>query len=428
MANTYPITFDDKSYLSKVKLGNETYYVKDADLRAIVAQFGTAADQNVAQSIGENVPGLATGMQVYEFVLDRTADLAGAMHFIGQSTTDPTSVGGPTISGHTGDYEAGDVCIYGVIEYVYDGTNWQELGDEGTWVPKSRTIAGLDLQDNITVAELKSALSLASLAYANTASTTVTDYATGISGATYTPEGTISATVGSSSASATLTTEDYTPAGSVTGTVTPTGSVSISKDTVSGTQISGSNAASSVSITPTTESVLKGVKTAAVAPTFTEGAYTPGSFTKGTAVTAATEGLVATIGTGNDAETLIFSTANTDSVMDYDATYTPGSKAADTFTAGSAPTFDSQTVWTGYSAATAAAQTFTGDKFAATFTGNSDTINADFSGTTVEDAIVTGVAYDKTTVSDLAFTGTEATITPTLTKGNKTITVSPDAV
>ena len=199
MTNTYPITFDDKSYLSKVKLGNETYYVKDADLRAIVAQFGTAADQNVAQSIGENVPGLATGMQVYEFVLDRTADLAGAMHFVGQSTTDPTSVGGPTISGHTGDYEAGDVCIYGVIEYVYDGTNWQELGDEGTWVPKSRTIAGLDLQDNITVAELKSALSLASLAYANTASTTVTDYATGISGATYTPEGTISATVGSSS-------------------------------------------------------------------------------------------------------------------------------------------------------------------------------------------------------------------------------------
>ena len=117
----------------------------------------------------------------------------------------------------------------------YCKKSWQERGNEDTWVPKSRTIAGLDLQDNITVAELKSALSLASLAYANTASTTVTDYATGVSGATYTPEGTISATVGTASASATLTTEDYTPAGSVTGTVTPTGSVSISKDAVSGT-------------------------------------------------------------------------------------------------------------------------------------------------------------------------------------------------
>lgn len=428
MANTYPITFQDKSYLSKVKLGNDVYYVKDADLRAIVAQFGSAADQNVAASIGENVPGLATGAQVYEFVLDRTADLAGAMHFVGTSTTNPTSAGGPTIAGHTGAYAAGDVCIYGVIEYVYDGTNWQELGDEGTWVPKTRTIAGLDLQDNITVAELKTALSLAALAYANTASTTVSDYATGITGASYTPAGTVTATVGTSSTAATLTTTDYTPEGSVSGTVTPTGSVSISKDATNGTQISGSNASSAVSITPTTESVLKGVKTAAVAPTFTEGAYTPGSFTKGTAVTAATEGIVATVGTGDNAETLIFTTAATDNVMDYDATYTAGSKAADTFTAGSAAVFDTQTVWTGYSAATAAAQTFTGDKFAATFTGDTDNISASFSGTTAEDALVTGVAYDKTTVSDLAFEGTAATITPTLNKGNKTITVSPDAV
>lgn len=428
MANTYPITFDNKNYLSKVKLGNDIYYVKDADLRAIVAQFGSAADQNVAASIGENVPGLATGAQVYEFVLDRTADLTGAMHFVGTSTTNPTAAGGPTITGHTGDYAAGDVCIYGVIEYVYDGTNWQELGDEGTWVPKSRTIAGLDLQDNITAAELKTALSLAALAYANTASTTVNDYVTGITGASYTPAGSVTAIVGATSTAATLTTTDYTPAGTVTGTVTPTGSVAISKDATNGTQISGSNASSTVSITPTTESVLKGVKTAAVAPTFTEGTYTPGSFTKGTAITAATEGIVATVGTGDNAETLIFTAAATDSVMDYDATYTAGSKAADTFTAGSAAVFDTQTVWTGYSAATAAAQTFTGDKFAATFTGDTDNISANFSGTTASDALVTGVAYDKTTVSDLAFAGTAATITPTLNKGNKTITVSPDAV
>jgi len=44
MANTYPITFENKNLLSKVKLGNDVYYVKDADLRAIVAQFGNAAD------------------------------------------------------------------------------------------------------------------------------------------------------------------------------------------------------------------------------------------------------------------------------------------------------------------------------------------------------------------------------------------------
>jgi hypothetical protein len=44
MANTYPISFPEKNLLSKVKIGSDVYYLKDADLRAIVAQFGSAAD------------------------------------------------------------------------------------------------------------------------------------------------------------------------------------------------------------------------------------------------------------------------------------------------------------------------------------------------------------------------------------------------
>ena len=68
MANTYPISFESKNLLSKVKLGNDVYYVKDADLRAIVAQFGNAADQSVAASIAENGTGLVTSAQVYSFV------------------------------------------------------------------------------------------------------------------------------------------------------------------------------------------------------------------------------------------------------------------------------------------------------------------------------------------------------------------------
>ena len=416
MANTYPITFENKNLLSKVKLGNDVYYVKDADLRAIVAQFGNAADQSVAASIGATVPGLATGIQVYEYVNQKTADLAGAMHFVAGSRASQTNP------------KAGDVVIEGVIEYVYDGTNWQQLGDEGTWVPKTRTIAGIDLQDNITVAELKSALSLASLAYANTASVTVSDYATGITGAAYTPAGTVSADVDTTATAATLTREAYTPAGSVTGTVVPTGEVSLASD-ANGFQISGSNAASAVSFTPATESVLKSVKTAAVAPSFTEGAFTPGSFTKGSAVVAATEGVVAAIDS-TDAEMLVFTNAATDNVMDYDASYVAPSKAADTFNAGSAAEFNTQAVWVTGTTATAAAQVFTGGKIAATFTGNQsgDAIDADFSGTQVADFRVTGVTYDKVSVDNFEFAGTAATITPTLNKGNKTITVSPDAV
>lgn len=416
MANTYPITFESKNLLSKVKIGSDVYYVKDADLRAIVAQFGSAADQNVATSIADNGTGLTTSAQVYQFVLDRTASITGAMHFVAGARADQANP------------QAGDVVIEGVIEYVYDGEAWQQLGDEGTWVPKTRTVAGIDLQDNITVDELKSALSLRALAYANTASVTVTDYATGITGASYTPAGNVTATVGATSTNATLTTADYTPAGSVTGTVVPTGAVELAAD-ANGFQIAGTNTASAVSITPNTETVLKSVKTAAVAPSFTEGAFTPGSFTKGSAVTAATEGITAAMDT-TDTEMLVFTAAATDSVMDYDASYVAPSKAADTFNAGSAAVFDTQTVMTGVASATAAAQVFTGGKIAATFTGNAngDAISASFSGTKAANLQVTGVAYDKTTISDLAFEGTAATITPTLNKGSKTITVSPDAI
>lgn len=406
-------TYTHDTVLSKVKLGNTTYYLKDLDLRAIVNAFGNATAQDVAASIGENVPGLATGIQVYEYVNQKTADLAGAMHFVAGTRAQQTNP------------KAGDVVIEGVIEYVYDGTTWQELGDEGTWVPKTRKIAGLDLIDDITVAELETALSLKALAKADTASVTVTDYATSITGASYTPAGSVTADVESTSTAASLTKADYIPAGTVTGTVIPTGSVGLAAD-ANGFQISGTNSASSVSITPTTETVLKAVDTAAVAPSFTEGAFTPASMTN-TSKTVATEGVVAAIDE-TDTEMLVFTAADTDTAS-LITNFNGGSKAADTFKAGSAATFETEKVWTGVSSATAAAQTFTGGKIAATFTGNKsgDAISASFSGTKATDALVTGVNYDKVSVDNFAFKGTAATITPTLNKGNKTITVTPDA-
>lgn len=63
-------------------------------------------------------------------VTTAVADLTGAMHFEGFSTTDPET--GVTIEGKA-DYvaAAGDVIIYNTIEYVYDGSKWQKLGEEG---------------------------------------------------------------------------------------------------------------------------------------------------------------------------------------------------------------------------------------------------------------------------------------------------------
>lgn len=63
-------------------------------------------------------------------VTNAVADLNGAMHFEGVSSTDPVN-DKVTIAGKP-DYvaAAGDVVIYSTIEYVYDGTKWVQLGDE----------------------------------------------------------------------------------------------------------------------------------------------------------------------------------------------------------------------------------------------------------------------------------------------------------
>ena len=63
--------------------------------------------------------------------------LTGAMHFIGTSTTDPTGEGGATVEGHT-TFKAGDVCLFGDKEYVYNDvtSKWVELGDEGSHATK----------------------------------------------------------------------------------------------------------------------------------------------------------------------------------------------------------------------------------------------------------------------------------------------------
>ena len=55
-------------------------------------------------------------------VRSEVADLTGAMHFEGVKSAIPTD---------NANYSAGDVIIVGITEYVFDGTAWVQLGDEG---------------------------------------------------------------------------------------------------------------------------------------------------------------------------------------------------------------------------------------------------------------------------------------------------------
>lgn len=71
--------------------------------------------------------------------------LSGAMHFIGTSTSAITDGGteNPTISGYSGTAKtSGNVVIYSNKEFVWTGSAWELLGDEGSYALKTYTVTG----------------------------------------------------------------------------------------------------------------------------------------------------------------------------------------------------------------------------------------------------------------------------------------------
>lgn len=110
---------------------------------AKVTDAGTAAAKDTAtNAIVENSTdtNLVSAAQVATFVKDQVANLSGAMHFVGISTTDPKGTTGATVEGHT-EWAAGDVVIFGNKEFVLDkadnkAANWHELGDETIYAVK----------------------------------------------------------------------------------------------------------------------------------------------------------------------------------------------------------------------------------------------------------------------------------------------------
>ena len=83
-------------------------------------------------SFAGNYNGAENPIATRDYVTGAVADLNGAMHFIGVSTTDPLSENGPTIANVT-SFKAGDVVLFGYDEYVYDGTKWVTLGNESIY-------------------------------------------------------------------------------------------------------------------------------------------------------------------------------------------------------------------------------------------------------------------------------------------------------
>lgn len=374
--------FDPKNLpvISKLTIGEKTYYLKDAEARELLAKLGTAAKKDVAAGVSADEQGLVTGAQVQAAI----ADISGSMHFRGVVTsfddiTDPA---------------AGDVIIIGVKEYVYGGepATWHELGDESIYALKTVTIGTQNLSANINLDTLATDMGLGKLAKKDSATGTVAGQTISGVKATGNVTGSIAVALNQTATAATLAKNAYTPAGTIAADVTATGKVSIAKDAENGVQISGSVSAPTVTVTPATDSIKK-VTSVGTLPTKAADIFTANgddTFTAGSKAAWSAN-------VDETSETLSFSFTANDL-----PTFKQGAKASyteGTFDAGTLPELAAEgtAVVTGITSATATAPVFTGDKFAATFTGDKNTVNAAFTGTEVQ--VVSGVTYDKATVN-----------------------------
>ena len=388
MAQTYS---NNDNVLSKVKLGNTTYYLKDAAAREIMDTFGNVVTFDKALTVTADGTGVVDAALMYDYVGRQIGAIGQALNLL--SASDHTAVANP----QSGDF----VVESDGKEWLYDGTAWREVGDESSYVVKTTTVAGVDLQDNITVAELQTALGLHALAYKDTGSVKVTTIdsfnpiSTGKAG-----EYEVSST--SVSVPATYSALDVTPAGSVALTAGTAAAASYDKTTgvtiataapeegQTATYVpSGSVTISSVTVTPSTGNVAT-VTSAGTAYQLTDGACTKGSDTKSA---FATEGLTAEVGTGANAETLIFTTANTSDAV----TASGGITYTKQTLSGALPTFGTESVVTGITSASA-----TGS-----FSGTGVMINATPT-TTATNATMTQPTFTA------AFTGTSKSVTPTV--------------
>lgn len=131
-------------------------------------QLGTAANRGVASEITSSSENLATSKAVYAHVQEAVADLAGAMHIIGITTSEISDGGTETVvvDGETLVPKAGDVVIKGAKEYMWTKSGkWAELGDitpEVVVTALEGLTGAIDLvgADGVTISAANSAITI----------------------------------------------------------------------------------------------------------------------------------------------------------------------------------------------------------------------------------------------------------------------------
>lgn len=373
---------------------------------------------------------------------------------------------------------------------------WEKIGSTKTdlsgYVSNTVTIAGIQLNKDISVADLQKALGLGAMAYADKASGSGTvETVDSITMKEVTVAG--NAAVTSKAADATLTKADYTPAGNIkigdavssetnkvltggsiavtlkdsntpsnaviaaTTSYSPTGTISaktkngsfsaiktvaLEANTEGNIQIQGKIGAQTVSLEKTEKTFVTGLTNSTKkAATLTNGKFTPAAFQTGFCIpgtnaslkggdytapilgeatkgNVASEGIVASVGSGVDAETLIFTAAAPAEVVTAQGTLTDGSVSFPTLEGGRATVIDT-TKFSG------------GEKLDDTLdaefmpTVNTDTVNDVISGSIAEFNFASD-KYSLNTTSDTALKDVEFKATNTATIPSQITYVKPE--
>ena len=470
-------TYTNAPVLSKVKIGEQYYYLKDADVRAILDAINANVYEKLKLDLGaikdENKQsGLAVVSDIKAYV-DEMKEIA--FDVVKVDATVVASADAAKYEQYHNSIvlvEAGEAAAGSCIEYVILRSGeessytykWEQIGTTkvslSDYVLKTLTIAGIDLQDNITKEELQTALGLKALAYKDSAKGTIStaDSVT----VNYTPAGTVDVTL-AQTAKEVASTGKFTPAGSITGSAISGGSIEVTlKDAAVASDVSltkgdytpaGTISKPAITLSKgAAQAVVTGVTSAGTAPSLGAGFYTAGSaatyehtgFSGGSLGAAskasfAKEGIKATVGTeGEDAECLIFSAATTSEAVTEQGQFKAAVYGTDTFDGGAATTIDTSK----FNGGKKEADTFIANKPAAinieafnagsmpTFsTGSVDVIESaalaeapKFTGTVATDALVTGATYVKQVVNAATFSGTAATLGFSGTEGDVAVT------
>ena len=434
--------------ISKIKLANgTTVTLKDAQGRANVTTLlgshalealGAAAWKAVAAEVNGGGADLPTAEAVKNYV----DSAVGKVHNF-DVVIDPngTAAGPATAASSDTMYKiymvadegasAGSyiewITIRSGAESAYTYT-WEKIGSTKTdltgYVSKETTIAGIALDKNISVADLQKALGLGAMAYADKASGSGTVQT--IDSITMKPVTVAgNATVTTKAADATLTKGDFTPAGTVSA---PTIDLTSTKKTFV-TGLTGGKAASFTEGAFTPAAFQKGFYTEGAAARWTGKEYVAPTLSNATTGKFASEGIVATVGTGEDSETLIFSAASKADAVTAQGKFNAGNVNFGTFDGGRATVIDI----TKFSGGSKAKDTFSANVLQTVETGTVNDVTAasatapTFTGTKSEGILVTGVSYDKADAA-AAFSVSVTPETQAITKTAKTIEIEVSPV